>query len=129
MSKKSRFRGTFDKEHDKHAETLLKYASHHLDQIPRTQTRYFICKKSLLQACQTLELLVNTLAADEKYPVPNRDNLMRGIQIQLSQKQKSFSEFIVEFLKFRLNFEDFEKKDDSHSFCVSEITDCENVVR
>ena len=79
--------------------------------------------------CQTLELLVNTLAADEKYPVPNRDNLMRGIQIQLSQKQKSFSEFIVEFLKFRLNFEDFEKKDDSHSFCVSEIRDCENVVR
>ena len=76
-----------------------------------------------------MELLVNTLAADEKYPVPNRDNLMRGIQIQLSQKQKSFSEFIVEFLKFRLNFEDFEKKDDSHSFCVSEITDCENVVR
>ena len=54
---------------------------------------------------------------------------MRGIQIQLSQKQKSFSEFIVEFLKFRLNFEDFEKKYDSRSFCVYEISEPENVVR
>ena len=54
---------------------------------------------------------------------------MTAFQIQLSQKQKRFSEFLDEFLKSRLNFEDFEKKDDSHSFCVSEITDCENVVR
>ena len=69
------------------------------------------------------------MAADEKYPVSNRDNLMTAFQIQLSQKQKRFSEFLDEFLKSRLNFEDFEKKDDSHSFCVSEITDCENVVR
>ena len=129
MSKKSRFRGTFDKEHGKCAQALLKSASHHLDHIPRSLPRKLIGKKSVLLTCQLLGLLVNTLAADDKYPVSNRDNLMTAFQIQLSQKQKRFSEFLDEFLKSRLNFEDFEKKDDSHSFCVSEITDCENVVR
>ena len=74
-------------------------------------------------------LLVSTLAANEKYPVPNRDNLTTAIQIQLSQKQKGFSDFLGAFLDSRLNFEDVEKKDDKHSFCVSENTDCENVVR
>ena len=49
--------------------------------------------------------IVNTLAADEKYPVLNRDNLKIPIQMQLSQKQKIFSEILSEFLKSRLNFE------------------------
>ena len=76
-----------------------------------------------------MRLLVNLLAADEKYPVSNRDNLTTAIQIELSQKQQNFSDFVGTFSKSRLNFEDFEKKDDNHSFFVSEITDCENVVR
>ena len=59
-------------------------------------------------------LLVNLLPADEKYPVFNRDNLTTAIQIQLSQKQKTFSDFVCTFSKSRLNFEDFEKKDDPH---------------
>ena len=50
------------------------------------------------------------------------------INIQLSEKEKT-SQFLVVFLKSRLNFEDFEKKDYSRSFCVSEITDSEKVVR
>ena len=129
MSKTSRFRGQFVKQHCTRAQALLKSASQHLDQINRPLPRKLSCKKSVLLTCQLLGLLVNTLAADDKYPVSNRDNLMTAFQIQLSQKQKRFSEFLDEFLKSRLNFEDFEKKDDSHSFCVSEITDCENVVR
>ena len=74
-------------------------------------------------------LLVNTLAADEKYPVLNRDNLTIPIQMLLSQKRKIFSEFLAAFLKSRLNFEHFEQKDDPHRFCISKITDSENVVR
>ena len=69
------------------------------------------------------------MAADEKYPVLNRDNLTISVQMQLSQKQKTFSEFLAAFLKSRLNFEYFEKKGDPHRFCISEITDSENVVR
>ena len=55
-------------------------------------------------------LLVNSFVADELYPVLNRDNLTIPIQMQLSQKKKSFSEFFAEFLKSRLNFQHFEKK-------------------
>ena len=54
-------------------------------------------EKSLLLTCQILRLLVNTLAAEENYPVPNRDNLTIPIQIQLSRKQKKFSQFLLHF--------------------------------
>ena len=47
---------------------------------------------------------------DEKYPGLNRDNLKIPIQMQLSEKQKSLSQFFAPFLKPRLNFDDFEKK-------------------
>ena len=45
--------------------------------------------------------------------------------MQLSRKQKTFSEFFSAFLKSSLNFEHFQKKDDSHSWCISEITESE----
>ena len=51
------------------------------------------------------------------------------IQMLLYQKQKTFSQFFAAFLKSRLNLEQFERKDDPHSFCIFEITDSENVVR
>ena len=86
-------------------------------------------KKSLLLTWKILQLLVNTLAANEKYPVLNRDNLTIPIKMQLSQKQKTSSQFLAAFLKSRLNFEYFEQKDDPHRFCISQITDSENVVR
>ena len=49
--------------------------------------------------------------------------------MQLPRKQKTFSEFFPAFLKSRLNFKYFEKKDDPNEFCSSEIRDSENVVR
>ena len=45
--------------------------------------------------------------------------------MQLPQKQKTSSKFFFAFLKCSLNFEHFQKKDDSHSSDVSEITDSE----
>ena len=65
-------------------------------------------KKSLLLTCQILVLLVNTLDVDERYPVLNRDNLTIPIQMQLSHKQKTFSQLFAPFLKARLNFINFE---------------------
>ena len=50
------------------------------------------------------------MAVNEKYPVRNRDNLTIPIQMQLSLKEKGFSQFFAAFLKSRLNFEHFEKK-------------------
>ena len=58
---------------------------------------------SLLLTCQILGLLVNTLAANEKYPVLNRDDLTIPTQMQFSRKQKSFSEFFAAFFKCKLN--------------------------
>ena len=86
-------------------------------------------KKSLLFTCQILVLLVNTLAANEKYPVLNRDNLTIPIQMQLSEKEKTFSQFLDAFFKSSLNLKHFEKENDPHNFCISKFTDSKNVVR
>ena len=77
---------------------------------------------------QIWELLLNILAVNEKYPLLNRDNLRIPIQIQLSEKKNFFSQLFAEFWKSLLNFEHFESKDDSQSFCGSEVTDSENVI-
>ena len=50
-----------------------------------------------------------------KHYLLNRDNLTHPIQIQLSQKQKTFSEFRFAFLKSILNFIHLPTKDDPHS--------------
>ena len=60
-------------------------------------------------------MFVNTLTADDKYSLLNRDNLTQQNRTQLSQKQKAFSQFFVAFSKYTLNFEHFQKKDDPHS--------------
>ena len=54
-----------------------------------------------------LRLFLNTLSAGDKYSLLNRENLTESIQIVLSQKQKTFSEFSSAFLKSTLNFEHF----------------------
>ena len=50
---------------------------------------------------------------------------MQKFQMHLSQKQNDFSEFFSAFFESTLNFEHFQKKDDPHSLCISEITDHE----
>ena len=62
-----------------------------------------------------LRLFVNTLTVDEKPYLLNRGNLMQTIQIQLSQKQKTFFEFFLAFLKYILNFEHLPTKDGPRS--------------
>ena len=86
---------------------MWKYGSEDLYHIHWSLPRKLSWKKSLLLTCKILGLLLNTLATDEKYPVLNRDNLTIPIQMQLSQKQKIFSEFFAAFLKSRLNFKHF----------------------
>ena len=68
-------------------------------------------------------MFVKILTANDKNSLLNTDNLSQPIQMQLSQKQKTYSEFAFAFLKSILKFEHFQKKHDPHSSCVSEITD------
>ena len=48
---------------------------------------------------------------------------MQTIQMHLSQKENNFSQFCSPFFECTLNFEHFQKKDDPHGLCISEITD------
>ena len=83
------------------------------------------CKKSLLVIWKILRLFVNTFSAVDKYSLPNREYLTQPIQVQLSQKQKTFPRFFSAFSKSKLKFDHFQKKDDLHSLFISEATACE----
>ena len=76
----------------------------------------------MLVLCKFLRLFVKTLTDDEKYSLLYRESLTQPIQILLSLKRKTFSQFFSTFLKCALNFAHFQKKDDSHSRCISQIT-------
>ena len=55
------------------------------------------------------------MTVDEKHYRLTRDNLTQTIQVQLPQKQKTFFQFFLAFLKALLNFKHLPKKDDPHS--------------
>ena len=65
--------------------------------------RNLTSKRSLLVISEILWLFINTLTADEKYSLRNRENLLQLIQMILSEKQKSFNQFLAAFLKFTSN--------------------------
>ena len=62
------------------------------------------------------------MIAVDKCSLPNRDNLMQPIHMQLSEKLKTFSRYFNVISKSRLSFEYFQKKDDAHSLFISEAT-------
>ena len=64
----------------------------------------------MLVLWKSLRLFVNTLTDDDKYCLLYRDNLTQTIQILLSQKEQTFSQFFSAFLKSTLNFEHFQIK-------------------
>ena len=68
------------------------------------------CKKSPLVICKILGHFVNALTGDDNYSLPKRGNLLQHFQMQLSKKQKIFSQFFFSFSKFTFNFEHFQKK-------------------
>ena len=74
-------------------------------------------KKFLLVIHKILTLFVNTLTVDDNHYLLNRDSLTQPIQVLLSQKEKSFSQFFffLGFLKSILNFKHLPTKDDPHS--------------
>ena len=78
-----------------------------------------------LSGCKILGVFDVTWTANEKYSLRNSQNLPFPIQRQLSKKRKTFSQFFTVFVTFTLGFQYFEKKDDSHRLCISEVTDCQ----
>ena len=110
MSVKSRFRGLFSNKHGKKVQRHLKSVQRYLYHICWLMWRQFSLEKFMLVLCKILRLFVNTLTDDDMYCLLYRDNLTQLIQIPLSQKQKTFSEFFSPFLKSTLKFEHFQKE-------------------
>ena len=80
-------------------------------------------QKSLSDTWKFFRPFLNTLTANDTYSLNSKDKWMQTIQMHLSQKQNIFSGFFSEFFESALNFQNFQKKDDPHSLCITEITD------
>ena len=52
-------------------------------------------------------------------------NFTQQLEALLSQKQNTFSDFFIAFLKYALNLKDLEKKDEYRSLVISRIIDSE----
>ena len=72
-------------------------------------------------------LFQNTLTANDNYRVQDCENLPSPIQMSLSLERNFFSDLFVPFLESTSNFKHFEKKDDRHTYFISEITECEKL--
>ena len=70
-------------------------------------------------------MFVNTLTAECTYSGRNMQTFMQQVQTPLSWKQKTFSGFLIAFLKSIWNGEHFQKKGESSSLSISEIIDSE----
>ena len=67
MPKRSRFRVSVEKQHDKGAQTLFEFEEQHLYHINWSLGSHMSSKKSLLVICKISKLFSNTLSADGKY--------------------------------------------------------------
>ena len=105
----------------------------HLYHIYWSLPRKVSLKKTPLLVCKILRLFVNTFFADHRYSLLNRENLMRLIHTQLSERQKTFSRFFFffffAFFKSRSNFQHFQKKMTLIANVFTKLPTAKNVVR
>ena len=83
----------------------------------------------MLVLCKILRLFLYTLTDDDKLCLLYTDNLTQAIQILLSQKQKTFSQFFSSFLRSTLNFEHSGKKDDPLADVFPKLSSPKKVIR
>ena len=76
-----------------------------------------------------VRLFVDSLKADEKHYLLTRDNLTQPIQIELSQKQKTFFEFFFDLLTSILNFKHLPKRMTLIADAFPEILAPKHIVR
>ena len=98
MSKKTRFRTPFHRQHVKASPTPLEPAQQQLYPIVSSLWENLDRTKSHLVISEILGLFVNTLFADDQYFLHIRKNLPQPIQLQLSKKAKYFLKFLLQFL-------------------------------
>ena len=126
MSRKSRFRRPFNKQHGKRSRPSI---GHDFYQIYWSLWRQLSWKKSVIVIWKILGLFVNTLTADEKYFLVTRENLTQHNQTQLSEKRKLFLNFFSVILKPILRFGCFQKKITRTVYVFAELWPPKNAVR
>ena len=65
------------------------------------------------------------MTTDDKYSRRNMLNFTQQLEAPLSQKQKTFSLLFLAFLKYALNLEHLERKDEYPSLVISRVSDSE----
>ena len=108
LSKKHRFRTRFDSQHVKSSQIFAKSPWEHIYNVLPSFSGNLIWKMSPLVIGEILGVFLNTLTEDNKYSVPDCENLPLPIQMQWSEKRKTLPEFFVPFPESTSNFNSFE---------------------
>ena len=74
-----------------------------------------IWKISPLVISEILEVFVNTLSADDKYPVQDCESLALSIQMHYLRCEKHFLNFLFRLWDLHQILKALKKKDDSHT--------------
>ena len=95
LSKNHCFRTSFNRQQVKGSQTLVKSTGEIFYHIFWSLWGKMTCKIWPLLNFEILRVFVNTLTAEDKYPVGDCQNLQFNIEMQLSYKRKTFSNFFV----------------------------------
>ena len=109
-SKRSCLRTPFADERVNKFQTLLKSARHDYYPLFSSIWGNLSCKKSVLVWYEILRMFDNALTADEKNSCSHMQNLLQQFQTPLSQKKKTFSDFLLHFWYMHEIWSIFQKK-------------------
>ena len=112
--KMGRFRKRFHSQDVKVCQVLAKSPWERFYHVFSSFWENLVGKMSPLVLGEILGLFLNTLTADGKYPLADWENWQLPMQMQLSGKRKTFSQFFNPFLETTSNLKHFEEKDAGH---------------
>ena len=125
MSKRRHFRTSFDSQHVKGSQILVKSAWPHFYYIFSSLWGKLNWNIFLLVICKIFGLFGNTMTADNKYSLRSSENLLQPIQMKLSKNQRTFSNFFAHFWNKQQILNILKKKDYPHNLYIFEITEYE----
>ena len=98
LCKKHHFETRFDTQHDKVSQIPAKSPWESFYHVFSSFWEKLIWNISPVLLGEILGMFLNTLSADGEYLIEDWENLSLPVQMQLSEKRKSFSQFFLRFL-------------------------------
>ena len=83
---------------------------------------------SALVTSEIFRLFVNTSTSDDKYSRRYMQNFWQDLKTPLSQKEKAFCQFFIQFLKCAWKLEHSKKKEEYDSPIITEMNASERYV-